>query len=236
MRRSGQSLKASLALPHISFLMHFKPRKPKKCFIHDPPLQHFSTKCKAAWTKWCEASRPKQSPLFEEKNTLKRLSKNCANRCRARRDKSAWLWREQLFKEDNPKRFKASSNQPSLGDRLLIDGIITSNPQSFMAQWKNHFSSIATSQSHSNSAVVEVCKKITNLTSLSKLNSDDIVDDNFAVEEVELALKKLKTRKAGGLDGLQPEHLKYGGALLTLWFKQIFNAFIRLVHTFHPTF
>ena len=97
-----------------------------------------------------------------------------------------------------------------------------------MTQWTNHFSSIATSQSHSNSAVVEVCKKIPNLTSLSKLNSDDIVDDDFTVEEVELALKKLKTRK--GLDGLQPEHLKYGGALLTLWLKQIFNAFIRLEH------
>ena len=41
---------------------------------------------------------------------------------------------------------------------------------------------------------------------------------------------KLKTRKAGGLDGLQPEHLKYGGALLTLWLKQIFNAFIHLEH------
>ena len=98
-----------------------------------------------------------------------------------------------------------------------------------MTQWTNHFSSIATSQSHSNSAVVEVYKKIPNLTSLSKLNSDDIVDDDFTVE-VELALKKLKTRKAGGLDGLQPEHLKYGGALLTLWLKQIFNAFIRLEH------
>ena len=98
-----------------------------------------------------------------------------------------------------------------------------------MTQWTNHFSFIATSQSHSNSAVVEVCKKIPNLTSLSKLNSDDIVDDDFTVE-VELALKKLKTRKAGGLDGLQPEHLKYGGALLTLWLKQIFNAFIRLEH------
>ena len=79
-------------------------------------------------------------------------------------------------------------------------------------------------------AVVEVCKKIPNLTSLSKLNSDDIVDDDFTVEEVELALKKLKTRKAGGLDGLQPEHLKYGGALLTSWLKQIFNAFICLEH------
>ena len=64
-----------------------------------------------------------------------------------------------------------------------------------MTQWTNHFSSIATSQSHSNSAVVEVCKKIPNLTSLSKLNSDDIVDDDFTVE-VELALNKLDNLKA----------------------------------------
>ena len=118
-------------------------------------------------------------------------------------------------------------NQPSLGDRLLIDGNITSDPQLVLTRWTNHFSSIATSQSHSNSLVVEVCKKISWLTSLSKLNSDDIVDDSFTVE-VQLALKKLKARKAGGMDGLQPEHLKYGGALLTLWLKQIFNAFVHL--------
>ena len=73
-----------------------------------------------------------------------------------------------------------------------------------LAQWTNHFSSIATSQSHSNSLVAEVCKKVPTLTSLSKL---DIVDDLFTVEEVELALKRLKVRKAGGIDGLQPEHL-----------------------------
>ena len=62
----------------------------------------------------------------------------------------------------------------------------------------------------------------THLTSLSQLNSDNTVDDNFTVE-----LKKQKTRKAGGLDGLQPEHLKHGGTLLTPWLKQIF---ILLVH------
>ena len=78
--------------------------------------------------------------------------------------------------------------------------------------------------------MVEVCKKIPTLTSLSKLNSDDIVDDFFTVEEVELALTRMKARKAGGINGLQPEHLKYGSALLTLWLKQIFNAFVHLEH------
>ena len=60
-------------------------------------------------------------------------------------------------------------------------------------------------------SVVEVCKKVPTLTSLSKLNSDDIVDDFFTVVvEVELALKKLKAGKAEGMNAVQPEHLKHG--------------------------
>ena len=45
------------------------------------------------------------------------------------------------------------------------------------------------------------------------------------MEEVETCLKRLKCNKACGIDGLKPEHLKYGGQLLTLWLKQIFCAF-----------
>jgi len=45
------------------------------------------------------------------------------------------------------------------------------------------------------------------------------------VEETEASLRKLKCGKAGGFDGLQLEHLKYSGPLLTLWLKQIFCAF-----------
>ena len=55
------------------------------------------------------------------------------------------------------------------------------------------------------------------------LELDDIIDDN------EVSIRKLKTDKAGGIDGLQSEHLKYGGPLLTLWLKQIFCAFTQLV-------
>ena len=37
-----------------SSTLHLKPRKPKKHFIHNPQLPHLSTKCKAAWRKWCD--------------------------------------------------------------------------------------------------------------------------------------------------------------------------------------
>ena len=60
------------------------------------------------------------------------------------------------------------------------------------------------------------------------MNHDDIIDDDFTIEEIEVSIKKLKPGKAEGIDGLQSEHLKLGGPLLTLWLKQIFCAFIKL--------
>ncbi len=44
----------------------------------------------------------------------------------------------------------------------------------------------------SNPHVEKACGELSNLVSLSHLNCDDIVDDDFSVEEIELALKKLK--------------------------------------------
>ncbi len=80
----------------------------------------------------------------------------------------------------------------------------------------------------SNPHVEKACGELSNLASVSHLNCDDIVDDDFSVEEIELALKRLKCSKAGGIDGLQTEHLKFGGPCLALWLKQIFCAFVRL--------
>ena len=43
-------------------------------------------------------------------------------------------------------------------------------------------------------------------------------------------MKKLKKGKSGGIDGLQPEHLKYGGPCLSVWLKNILNASVRMEH------
>ena len=60
------------------------------------------------------------------------------------------------------------------------------------------------------------------------MNDDDIIDDNFTVDENETSIRKLKRSKAGGHDGLSSEHFKFGGPLLTLWLKEMFCAFSRL--------
>ena len=57
---------------------------------------------------------------------------------------------------------------------------------------------------------------------------DLILDTHFTTEEVENALKKLKTKRSGGADGLLAEHLKRGGPVLTAWLKRILNSIICL--------
>ena len=49
-------------------------------------------------------------------------------------------------------------------------------------------------------------------------------------EEVDSVLKKLKLGKAAGHDGVQAEHLKYGGPILRDWILQICNAITELEH------
>ena len=59
-------------------------------------------------------------------------------------------------------------------------------------------------------------------------NKEDILDNEIDIEKVEGALKTLKLGRSGGIDGLNPEHLYYGGEVLKLWLKKIFNRFIAL--------
>ena len=47
-------------------------------------------------------------------------------------------------------------------------------------------------------------------------------------EEIESALRKMKSRRSGGADGLLAEHLKNGGPTLVAWLKRIFTTIIHL--------
>ena len=69
---------------------------------------------------------------------------------------------------------------------------------------------------------------ITDLEDKSFWNKEDILDTQIDVAEIEGALKTLKLGRSGGIDGLDPEHLYYGGEVLKLWLKKIFNRFTAL--------
>ena len=44
-------------------------------------------------------------------------------------------------------------------------------------------------------------------------NEDFLLDIPFMPEEIDSVLKKLKLGKAAGHDGVQTEHIKYGGLI-----------------------
>jgi hypothetical protein len=60
------------------------------------------------------------------------------------------------------------------------------------------------------------------------MNQDLVLDTDINLEEVEAAVGSLKSGKSGGVDELDPEHLKYGGHTLHAWLLRIFTAVIRL--------
>ena len=56
-------------------------------------------------------------------------------------------------------------------------------------------------------------------------NNEQLLD---TVDEVENAVKILKLGKSGGLDGLSPEYIVYGGEVLKFWPRKIFNCILTL--------
>ena len=84
---------------------------------------------------------------------------------------------------------------------------------------------LSTSQSQ---AIPEATKKLSELEFLSKVNSNQVLDDEIVMEEIESAIKRIKRGKRAGRDNICTEHLLYGGELLKVWPNQVFNAIIFL--------
>ena len=62
------------------------------------------------------------------------------------------------------------------------------------------------------------------------LNCDGVLDDPFSGEDIEHAVRRLKSGKASGIDSLVPEKIKHSGPSLIVWLRQIFNASIEFEH------
>ena len=110
----------------------------------------------------------------------------------------------------------------------MQDGNIISHAPSVNNCWVLHFTKIFKSRAESNTNVSEAVNQLDKLYHLSRMNCDGIIDDDFTTEEIQAA-KKLKPGKARGIDGLQAEHLIYGGPLITILLRQVFNNALECV-------
>ena len=55
--------------------------------------------------------------------------------------------------------------------------------------------------------------------------SEQLLDTEICIEEIENVLKLLKLGKSGGPDGLSPEHIVYGGEVLKIWLKKTIRPY-----------
>ena len=99
-----------------------------------------------------------------------------------------------------------------------------------MQSWLNHFRNLFKSEAHSIPGISAIQDQIPLLTNQSMLNCDGVLDDPFSGEEIEHAVRRLKSDKASGIDGLVPENIKHAGPSLIVWLRQIFNASIEFEH------
>ena len=88
------------------------------------------------------------------------------------------------------------------------------DPEVLSQNWAEHFEKIATSREED----LEVLKaKVDGLYSSSLENEEYLVDVPFTVEEVAVAVCRLKGGKAAGPNGLMAEHLKFVGESAIIW-------------------
>ena len=72
----------------------------------------------------------------------------------------------------------------------------------------------------------ELEHKVADLLSESYKNEEMLLDTPFCAEEVPAAVRKLKSGKAAGPDGLLAEHLKWGGECVLLWLQGVLNFIV----------
>ena len=87
-------------------------------------------------------------------------------------------------------------------------------PHVLLTAWKDHFQTLSAANQES---FAEMCcseEEVEGLLRGSPSNEDYLLDIPFEPAEIDSVLKKLKLGKAAGHDGVQAEHVKYGGPTL----------------------
>ena len=193
---------ADLTLPTVK---SGKTRK-NSHFFKDSTLKLLCDQSKSSWKMWCEAGRPNSGQLYERKIGLRRELRKRINVCAAVDERTRTRRRENMFLQKDNKRFHAPHRKKSRTSKLRVNGEVLSKRSDLLGAWADHFGKLSTSHVDSEDGLKQLANKLTNLETASLSNEECILDVPFSLEEVELAIKKLKTGKSSGPDGLCRTH------------------------------
>ena len=211
----------------LDCLPQIKQKKNKK-FIADLDLSALCKQSKAAWKRWKNADRPRSGGLWLEMKKSKRAVKEKISACRARKERADIQKRDQLFKNNSKHRFRIFKPKTSCSKLLDVNDHQTTDPSAILEVFRSHYSKLASSAIDTENESQPADSNIYDLEAKSLLNDDQILDTSITLEEIEAAVNTLKLGHSKGADGLNSEHLLYGGPTLMLWLMKIFNAIISL--------
>ena len=113
--------------------------------------------------------------------------------------------------------------------RLRVKGRLISEPVQLLEAWTFYFEKLAQSQMSMHTGLQDLQQKLLMLASSSFQKEEPFSDVPFSVEEVLCILqKKMKLKKASGLDDLTTEHLRYGGPTIAIWLTEVLNSIVEL--------
>ena len=122
---------------------------------------------------------------------------------------------------------KYKSSKAQVHPIKLSNNQIICDPSEIRECWKEYFKSLYTPKDHESFDPVfkqHVENSVINMLADSYNVAPIHVFDKFEYGDIEKIVNGLKMKKAPGYDGIQPEHIRYGGAACIMVLKNLINS------------
>ena len=163
-----------------------------KNFIHDEKLKQKCQASESAWRSWQNANRPRSGPLYEQMKTTKNEVKSHVRNVEQNRTGKPFK-PEMTCSEARMSDVSTYNDERSTVCRKLVaNGISITDDDRLRICWKNHFANLTQSQ-------VSESESNQDESDVAHMEEDFIFDCPIDIEEIESALKKLKTKRSGEL-------------------------------------
>ena len=185
--------------------------------------------CKETWWQWRQSGEPsdKDHPLVIRMKHSKRRLRKIQRQTEAKKtiEKVERIMSSEGSNKEfyrlvkDQRKMKASSLQ-----FLCVKGKILESPDEICDGWATHFGSLATPAENihfDNDVKKTYIEDINHILNICSASSDGI--NPASVEEVEVALKKLKPNKAADCLDIICDHLIYGGVSVVYFLRDMIN-------------
>lgn len=219
-----------------------KKRSSKAKRYWKPALTNLSRDKKAAWRLWVQAGSPRtpDAATWQRYQEAKRNFRREQRKAKYQTDmeyikqveESAWLDQRSFWGLVN-RRYKPPSGNVGVKPFLAPDGTVLTGEEQIREAWKDYFENLYTPK---NPPHYDEAFRVTTEQRLRDIERSmkgaDPACDPLDMEDVTHACRQLKSGKAPGADGVQPEHLKYAGHEFIRLLTRIFDAII--YHEWRP--